>query len=74
MAGKLGLNPQSLSNTVLARSQPWKTPVDEWSRNRYHKLQAKVAKRTLQEVKGEWKADEIEKPFRGKKPVKLMGL
>jgi len=45
MAKELGIGPRSLIKNIPARTQQWKSPVEDWVRDLYDKRQRKAARK-----------------------------
>ena len=45
MAKELGIGPRSLIKNIPARTQQWKSPVEDWVRDLYEQRQRKAARK-----------------------------
>jgi len=45
MAKELGIGPRSLIKNIPARTQQWKSPVENWVRDLYEQRQRKAARK-----------------------------
>ena len=52
MAKEMGLNPRSLIKNIPSKTQPWKLPVKDWTREMYQNRQEKTAKRKRSQQTG----------------------
>jgi len=52
MAKELGIGPRSLIKNIPARTQQWKSPVEDWVRDLYDKRQRKAARKAARKNPG----------------------